>query len=172
MSSFISGNIFKDFWEQNPELLTITVFAEFKAAKNSSKIMWSIYQVHDFKSIIKKLPVEERIKEVKANFFDCDFDEYTNIIEAYKDLCISDLERAYTGLIFEIEESLKFLKEAPMVMREMGSRVTWAQKAEITLDKCKKMKSSILEQGEKSDNLGGYEESGIEDGSLTDFIKN
>jgi hypothetical protein len=102
-------NLYGDFWEQNPILGYMSPFNEFKKKKNSSNIMKAIYMIYDSKSPYRATSKEEGdiLAEVNKNFLNDEkfpWDEYDKIISAYKDVCISKLQKKVNDLMLEISE--------------------------------------------------------------------
>ena len=90
----ILKDIDEDFWEQNKELTFISPFSSFKKKKNSSEVMKAIYLLYDHKSKLNEsdTPFESRLDDVNKNFLgDANFDwsKYEEIVEAYKEKCVS-----------------------------------------------------------------------------------
>lgn len=107
----------QDFWEQNPELQYIEPFATFKKTKGSSDIMKAIYLVYDFKSKFKIAGVseEEAKRDVQKNFLkkkEFNWAQYIELIEAYKDMCTTKLQKSlqqYEEQLFGLQKFINSL---------------------------------------------------------------
>lgn len=102
-------DIDKDFWEQNKELSYMAPFAAFKKKAKSDKIMKAIYLIYDSKSVFRRagMTTEEIIEDVNTNFLskaDFDWEQYTEIVEAYQDKCQSRTYKKLLKLLDEIDE--------------------------------------------------------------------
>lgn len=67
----IVGNPGLDFFEQNPVLAYKTEFADLIAdlgKEKASKVAWAVYMVEDPDSPLFRIPISERIAEVKLNY--------------------------------------------------------------------------------------------------------
>jgi hypothetical protein len=168
---FIKGDIFKDFWEQNPEMAVITPFNELKPQKGSSKIMWAIYQIYDPKAILHVYKESDRIEEVKGNYYDIDLEKNKECIEAYKDLCISPLEKEYQSWEDEVMKTQEFIRLANWDTRTIGNKIKALKDLDAIFLKCAALRDKIFMDREVSSNQGDYQESGIEGGGLFGFIK-
>lgn len=108
-----------NYWDLNPELLLLEEFAEFrfkdksKDKQDSSKIMWAIfYAFHPeskFFNYPNKLEVLQKdfIKDPKFKW-----DSVKNIIDAFKNLVLSDVERAlinWNEIMIMRDQSIKDL---------------------------------------------------------------
>lgn len=92
----VSGNPSLDFFEQNPELQYITEFAELKkSSKNYSKILWSIYLLEDPRSKFFRMTFEERLEEIRANYFKLDIEKHSSVINSYKRLVLTREQQLY-----------------------------------------------------------------------------
>lgn len=102
-------DIDKDFWEQNKELALMSPFSSFKKKAKSDKIMKAIYLIWDSKSTFRKsgMSTDEIMSDINENFLgnkDFNWDPYDEIVEAYKDKCMSRLYKNVLSLLEEIEE--------------------------------------------------------------------
>ncbi len=98
-----------DFWEQNKELALMTPFSNFRKKAKSEKIMKAIYLIWDSKSLFRKsgMTTDEIMIDVNENFLNnknFNWDSYEDIIEAYKDKCMSRLYKNLLQMFDEIEE--------------------------------------------------------------------
>ena len=93
----VYGNIQQDFFEQNPEFLTVGVFKKFRQeSKSASKFMWSLYQIYHQRSQIRYLPEEERIQEVEENYYGGNlFLDGNAVAEKFKEVVYSDIYKSY-----------------------------------------------------------------------------
>lgn len=99
----------KDFWEQNKELSLMTPFSSFKKKAKSDKIMKAIYLIWDSKSTFRKsgMTTDEIMTDVNENFLnnkDFNWEPYEDIVEAYKEKCMSRLYKNVLDMLSEIEE--------------------------------------------------------------------
>ncbi len=120
-------DIDKDFWEQNKELSYMAPFAAFKKKAKSDKVMKAIYMIYDSKSTFRRagMSTEEIIEDVNANFLnnkDFDWEQYTEIVEAYQDKCQSRLYKKLLKLFDEIDE-----------IEQDREGLSWAEAAEAEL---------------------------------------
>ncbi len=90
--------ITEDFWEYNGWLAMLDPYKSFKRKKNSSKIMWAISQIHHPNSParatdrdINLLTEEIQKYYLKAKTFK--WDDYAEIIDAFKNDCLTNLEK-------------------------------------------------------------------------------
>lgn len=96
------------FWGQNPELGLMTPFAAFKKKAKSDKIMKAIYLIWDAKSTFRKsgMTTEQIMEDINTNFLgnpDFDWEPYQEIIEAYKDKCMSRLYKKVLDMLEELD---------------------------------------------------------------------
>lgn len=99
----------KDFWEQNKELALMTPFSSFKKKAKSDKIMKAIYLIWDSKSSFRKsgMSTEEIMNDININFLnnaDFNWEPYEDIVEAYKDKCMSRLYKKVISMLGELDE--------------------------------------------------------------------
>ena len=99
----------KDFWEQNKELALMTPFSSFKKKAKSDKIMKAIYLIWDSKSSFRKsgMSTEEIMNDININFLnnaDFNWEPYEDIVEAYKDKCMSRLYKKVIAMLSELDD--------------------------------------------------------------------
>jgi len=133
-----------DFWKQNPQIALMTPFNKFKKVKNSSKVMTAIYLIHDPQSTFRRsgMSTDEILSDINKNFLNDDkykWDDYIEIIEAYKDKCTSRLAKKVEAMLDEIDE-----------IEEARSALTWDDPLDADLkiklfDSSKKLYKEAIE---------------------------
>jgi hypothetical protein len=144
--SAVKGNINQDFFDQNSEFSTLPEVKKLLQGdpKNASKIMWSIYLIEDPASTYFRIPREERIVEVKREYYNIDLPRYDKLIAEYTRFSMSKEEvmlkffwDTLDGLVMKLKssgttEQLKILEKIPKIwdgltkiqekIREEGSK--------------------------------------------------
>lgn len=111
----ITGNPENDFFEQNPELKYLSEIK--KAVKDyskseSSKILWAIYLLEDIDSKFYRLPRDQRISEIKKNYYDLDIQKFKELITAYPTLIgLTKEQRLYKIQADKLEELTIYLRD-------------------------------------------------------------
>lgn len=155
--SIAKGSIHDDFFEQNPELTILPEVKKLLDSKNkdASKIMWSIYLMEDPESTFYRIPREERIEEIKREYFDINLEDYPELVREYSRFILTKeqwmLKEYYDGMeelvlrlkdqATSIDDRLKILSQVPKV---------W--------DGLEKIKKQIKEEGSKTQIRGNAKE--------------
>lgn len=113
-----------DFWEQNKELSLITPFSSFKKNPESNRVMKAIYLIWDAKSIFRKssMSTDDIIQDVNNNFLgepNFDWDIYSEEVEAYRNICMSRVQKKLLDLLEGIDE-----------IEEASQSLSWADEDE------------------------------------------
>jgi hypothetical protein len=92
-----------NFWKEHPELITASKLGDlYKQDKTknkvwSSKIMWGIHLCESLDSKYYHYPDKyQQISETLIKEKDFKWEDYELVIEMYRELCITDAERALT----------------------------------------------------------------------------
>jgi hypothetical protein len=141
-------DITKDFWSQNQQLAIMAPFSDFKKKKGSSKIMMAIYLIYDSKSDFLKagMTTDEIVKDVNKNYLEDEnfpWENYQDIIDAYKEKCTSRLHKKVMNMLDEIDE-----------IEKSRSELSWDDPAEAELkiklfDASKKLYNEAIELQKK-----------------------
>lgn len=113
MVPFVTGNPELDFLEQNPLLRYITEFKElYETDENASKILWSIHMIEDPKSAIFRMPRQEKIQEIKDNYFpEFDPNNYEKVTLAYFRKCMDKEAWMYATQAEKMDEMMMDLRK-------------------------------------------------------------
>lgn len=113
---YFEVNLDRNIWDVNPSLNKVGVFADLvknEGKRRSSNIMWAIYLAHHPSSAVYKAfdTEEKRENEVNKTFATPEalvhFDLYRDVIEKFKEVCISPAQR----VLAKWEEQLKEFDE-------------------------------------------------------------
>lgn len=183
----------QNFWALNPAL---KFFPEFKklhkrdrAAKKikSSKHMWALAMLCDVHegNPFRNIPEDERMMLIKTDYledpkFDWESDENYELIEAYRNYCLSALERHLVILENKLTERGKYLRNTEYrdtehrVLGETGkvAKIPGNFKdldamfgaTKKVRDELEDVKNSILEERAQAEIHGGGVESMFEEG--------
>jgi len=106
--SVVKGNIQEDFFEQNSELTILPNIKQLRIDKGdevASKILWAIYLIEDPQSSFYRIPREERIEEVKREYFDINLEDYQELLNEYCRFILTK-EQAMLKFYFDLMDKL------------------------------------------------------------------
>jgi hypothetical protein len=110
----VTGNPELDFFEQNPILKVKTEFQDVlkKYPKTASKICWAVFLIEDNTKAnpLKNMSREDRIEEVKQNYYDIDIDEHKDLLRVYPTLCMTREQTMYKVQVEKLDEMTSFLR--------------------------------------------------------------
>lgn len=117
---------FKDgvnYWEANPDLLAIEVFRNLrdhdfkrnKSTKDSSKLMWAVYLIWDYRSLLSRMRIDYRISYIEKDFlkdegfFKSNWDFVKPIVDTYNFLQKDSERRALEEIDALIDSRMTFI---------------------------------------------------------------
>ena len=113
--SIVTGNPELDFFDQNPILKVKTEYKDLisKYPKTASKVAWAIFLIEDNtkNNPLRNMSREDRIQEVKQNYYDIDIEEHKNLMKMYPTLAMSREETMYKITLEKLDEVTSFLRE-------------------------------------------------------------
>lgn len=161
--SLVTGNIYKDFFDQNSAL---SVKSEFKtlieetSKEEASKIMWAIYLIEDFESPFYRMPREERIKEIQSEFYPLDVKGYKWIMDAYARLTMSKEEAMFKVHSDSLDEITSHLKDLSVHDdKQFNKKLKIMEKLPKMWDGYEKVKTRMIDSKRKTNIKGGAKES-------------
>ena len=112
--SIVRGNIHEDFFDQNSELTILPTIKELiaeKGKKEASRIMWSIYLMEDPESIFYRIPREERIIEIRKEYYDFDPNANKQVVDEYCKLIMSKEQWMLKSIMDAAEKQIMRLSQ-------------------------------------------------------------
>lgn len=116
----------QNFWDANPGLLNLDPYPQFKkkqGTRRSSNLMKAIWQVYDpkAKGVIADRPVKDLQNDIATNFlndpkFNWKDKDIRNVIEAYKQDCMTFMEKELKYWEMELRERRLYMAELPWDM--------------------------------------------------------
>lgn len=165
--SLVGGTPDGDFFDQNPELQYFSAFAgvlkEYKK-EEASKIMWAIYMFCDPDSMLFRMPKEERIEEIKENYYD-KFDEqkFESLIIKYQRYVMDKEEYLYYVHAEKLDELTSYLSNLKIKEdKDFNKYVKIMDKLPKVWDGLEKVKTKMIDKKNKSGVRGGAKRSARE----------
>lgn len=167
MIVFASGDPEKDFFEQNPELKYITEFAkliEEEGKQKASRIMWCIYMIEDPKSSIFRLPRNQKVQEIIANYYkDYDETKYDKLSRLYGQYCMEKEEYLYSIQIEKFDQLTTHLKDLSISNeKDFGKYIRIMEKLPKVWEALEKVRTKMIDKQNKSELRGGAQRSSRE----------
>lgn len=148
MTPFVTGNPELDFLEQNPLLRYITEFKElYETEENASKILWSTHMIEDPRSAIFRMPREEKIQEVRDNYFkDYDPEKWPKVTMAYFQKCMDKEAWMYAIQAEKMDEMMMDLRKLSILNdKDFNKYLKIMDKATKIWDSLAIIKSKMIE---------------------------
>lgn len=162
----ITGNPENDFFDQNPELRYISevkkIVQEF-SKKEASQILWAIFLIEDPTSRLYRMPKEQRIEEVKKNYYNIDTDRFKELISIYPYLVLSKEQQMFKVHVDKLDELTSYLKNLVLSNpTEFDTSLKILEKLPKIWDGFDKVKRRMIEAEEKTNLRAGAVESARE----------
>jgi hypothetical protein len=148
----------QDFKELFPFLKHKGVYQDL-----SSDELWAVYLFADINSPLNPMRVEDRIEEIKKQYFDVDFDKLKEAIKSYPELFLSKTERELKAWLDKIEERNKFLEATPYNLKDSATIDEMLIKSKMIWDGYKKVYDAFKEDQKTKRNRGGQKDSFLEE---------
>lgn len=183
-------NVNENYWDMNPMMTTIKIFKDLhkkdksKNKSNSSKIMWAIamycdpHEENPWRDVNEKdkktLISEEFVGDEKFSFDDKNINE---LVDEYKNRCLTIPEKEFIRLQIKIQQRSKFISDKTYTLDEYDSTGKLVKGTADQLDKMLVNTNKIYEQMAKIEKMlnddknkgnvrGGHVESASEEGLI------
>lgn len=157
-----TGNINEDFFEQNSELTLLSEAKKLIASETkqtASKIMWAVYLLEDPNSRFYRMPREERIAEIKRDYYDLNIEKYKPLIEQYVKTALTKEEILFKQYADMVD---KLMARASKLNMEtdagLKTAVSILDKLPKIWDGFHKVKQQMKEEGSKTQIKGNAKE--------------
>ena len=175
MSSFV--NVVSDFstkanfWELNPQLILMQPFHKLYqldgGAEQSSKFMWAVYFICDPDESVNKFfkfgkeGVQEMLEETyfKEESPDWNNTIYEECLEAYPEMCLTTIQRAFMMKKRALMKRAKYLNEADYNASSMKDLDSAHSKTAKIIEEYDKIEEKFFAELNKARVKGGREES-------------
>lgn len=154
----IVGNPGLDFFVQNPVLAYKTEFADLikqYGKEKASKIAWATYMIEDPSSILFRIPLDERIEEVKRNYH-IDVTEYDDFRTAFRKIALTKEAALYKIHADKLEELTTHLETLDLKQgKDLATYVKIMDKLPKIWEGLEKVKTRMIDQQNKNAVYGG-----------------
>lgn len=161
----IVGNPGIDFFDQNPVLRYKTEFAELiqeYGQKEASKIAWAVYMVEHPDSPLFRIPIDERVEEVKVNY-GIDVNQYMEIRSAFSRIAMPKEVALFKIHMEKLEELTTHLDLLDLTNdSELNKYIKIMDKLPKIWGGLEKVKTNMIEQQNKTEVYGGASRSARE----------
>lgn len=161
----IAGNPGLDFFEQNPTLAYKTEarkLIEEYGDETASKVAWAVYMVEHPESPLFKIPLDERIEEVKLNY-GIDVRDYEEFRSAFALIAMSKEAALYKIHVEKLEELTMHLKTLDLTDdKDSKKYLDILKNLPKIWQGLEKVKSNMIEQQNKKGIYGGASRSARE----------
>lgn len=160
--SVVRGNIHEDFFDQNSELTILSSIKKLRTDKGdaeASKIMWSIYLIEDPASSFFRMPREERIEEIKREYYDINIDNYDEVVAEYCKFILSK-EQAMLKFYYDIMDRLMLRLKSldPEKDKDLDNTIKILEKVPKIWEGLEKVKKNMKEEDSKTQIKGNAKE--------------
>lgn len=167
----------ENFWKQVPQLTSIEPFSSIyladksKTKGKSSLLMWAVASIADYDSILRNLPMKERVKQVVRDILKDKLLDYTdevtfqNLIKTYTYLQRNSANRYLDDWDMKMEERREYIKS----LEYNAENCELIDKLLINTDKLILQRDKIIQQINKEKDTsirGNMELSMLETGEL------
>jgi len=175
MSLLVSFDVDANIWEIEPQLKIPAVFAELykndksKNKAHSSKIMWAIALLVDNSDFNKfrNLPIKEKKEFISEDYLqnpDFNWEMYTPLIEEFKELTLSKLEKSLFIYEEKLDERTEFVKNTKYSLDNAAVLDKIISSTKPLFDLIGKLRDDILKEKSSGETKGDMEESASERG--------
>lgn len=159
----VKGDPKADFWEQNPALRFLSDLKDVQNTKSSSKIMWAVYLIEDPDSPFYKIPREDRISEVQANYYNLDIKKYNYLLNAYSRLCLTKEEAMFKIHMDSMDQLTSHLKSLDIGEdKDFNKMIKVMEKLPKIWEGLEKIKTKMIDKKNKTALRGGAKQSARE----------
>jgi len=165
----VTGDPELDFFEQNPIMKSIGGFKQLKEENEpalASKIAWSIFMIEDLdesKNPLARMPREQRIEEVRENYYPIDMDEWKSLLDIYGRLVLSKEQNMFKIHWDKMDELTAYLKQLHLDDElEFNKYMRIMKELPKMWDGLEKVKTKMIESQNKTTLRGGAKQSARE----------